>query len=259
MKIGILGAMLEEVSSIREIMRVEEEITYAGRSYVSGVIDSHQIVLTFSKWGKVASASTTSTLINKFNVDYIIFTGVAGAVDEHLNIGDIVVGNGFYQHDMDARPFFNKFQIPLTDTILFTPSKTNVSRGCLASEQFLKKIDTAIESTTLEKYSILKPSVYCGVIASGDQFISDPKSHEALAYENGLDQKTLAVEMEGAAVAQVCYEHDIPFIVFRTISDKADHSAAIDFQSFISDIASKYSSGIIRKYLDLMESNSVRL
>lgn len=110
LKIGLIGAMLEEVSSIKQMMTINKETCIADRVYVEGQINNIEVVVVFSKWGKVASASTTTTLINKFDVDFILFTGVAGAVNEHLEIGDVVIGNGLYQHDMDARPFLINFK-----------------------------------------------------------------------------------------------------------------------------------------------------
>jgi adenosylhomocysteine nucleosidase len=126
MKIGIMGAMLEEVSSIKEMMIIDKITIIANREYTEGKINDNEVVIVFSRWGKVAAASTTTTLINIFNVNFILFTGVAGAVVDHLNIGDIVIGNGLYQHDMDARPFFDLFQIPLTPSIVFEPKCTHI-------------------------------------------------------------------------------------------------------------------------------------
>ena len=248
LKIGILGAMLEEVSSIKEMMVVDRETSVAGRIYSEGRINDIEVVVVFSRWGKVAAACTTTTLINKFDVDFVVFTGVAGAVSDQLNIGDIVIGNGLYQHDMDARPFFDQFQIPLTTTIVFEPKATDISKAKNAAERFIIKIQMAFNVSLLEKYSIFNPVVHIGLIASGDKFISDPKNHANLNFSY-RKSATLAVEMEGASVAQVCEDHAIPYVVIRIISDKADHSAAIDFQSFISRISSKYSSGIIKEYL----------
>ena len=249
MKIGILGAMPEEISSIKNLMVIDREITIASRIYSEGKINNIDVVLVFSRWGKVASASTTTTLINKFNVDFILFTGVAGAINSDLNIGDIIVGNGLYQHDMDARPFFDQFQIPLTNTMIFMPQSTHVEMAKVAAKNFLDKIDTILSRDTLERYSIFNPKVYIGYIASGDKFISDPKNHTDLTVTH-----TLAVEMEGAAVAQVCEDHSVPYIIIRTISDKADHSASIDFQLFIGQIACKYSLGIVRQYIKALEN-----
>jgi adenosylhomocysteine nucleosidase len=247
MKIGILGAMLEEVATIKDLMIISRETHIGGREYVEGKINSIDVVLTFSRWGKVAASCTASTLIHKFYVDMVLFTGVAGAVHPLLNVGDIVIGDGHYQHDMDARPIFDKYQIPLTDTILFEPNKMHVSNASLAAERFIQKIETKIGTELLAKYSIFSPVIYRGIVASGDKFVADPFKHSDLSYEVG-DRKTLAVEMEGAAIAQVCHEHEIPYVVIRTISDKADHSAAVDFQSFVTTVASQYSAGIINEY-----------
>lgn len=242
--------MLEELSSIKEMMIIDQETIIGNRNYIEGKINNTEVVLVFSRWGKVASASTTTTLINKFAVDFVLFTGVAGAVDNQLNIGDIVIGNGLYQHDMDARPLFDQFQIPLTTNIIFEPKAIDIEKLEKAAKVFVNKIETLFTKDLLTRFSIFKPSVYLGLIASGDQFISDPNIHENLNFIH-KNTKTLAVEMEGASVAQVCDEHSIPYVIIRVISDKADHSAAIDFQAFISEIASKYSSGIVKEYLSL--------
>ncbi|MDP3559402.1 MAG: 5'-methylthioadenosine/adenosylhomocysteine nucleosidase [Legionellaceae bacterium] len=246
MKVGILGAMLDEVKSIKQLMIIDRETQVGDKVYIEGSINSIDVVLTFSRWGKVAAASTATTLIHKFNVDFMFFTGVAGAVHPMLNIGDIVIGDGYYQHDMDASPIFSKYQIPLTNHILFEPRKTDVSNASIAAEKFIQKIKSSIDNELLKKYSIVKPVVYRGIIASGDKFIANPSLHSDLSYEIG-DRKTLAVEMEGAAIAQVC-DGNIPYIVIRTISDKADHSAVVDFQSFVTTIACQYSAGILNEY-----------
>lgn len=247
LKIGILGAMLEEVSSIKQMMVVENETCIAGRVYLEGKIKNKNVVVVFSRWGKVASASTTTSLINKFEVDFVLFTGVTGAVSKDLEIGDIVIGSGLYQHDMDARPFFEQYQIPLTRSIILSPNPTDIEKARTAAQLFLSSTDTSTH--ILEKYSIANPSIHIGLIASGDKFIS--KAHHIELINNNQDGSTLAVEMEGASVAQICEEYNVPYIIIRVISDKADHSAVIDFQSFIKEIASNYASGILKAYLSL--------
>lgn len=246
MKIGISGAMLEEVALIRQLMIIRCETRIAGRIYYEGTLCGKEVVLTFSRWGKVASASTVTTLINKFEVDSLVFMGVAGAVSGDLNIGDVVIAEGLYQHDMDARPIFDQFQIPLVNNIFFRPVARDITRAKIASERFLQNIHADISNDLLQKYSIVGPKVHVGLIASGDKFVSEPVKHENLTLTMD-NKKTLAVEMEGAAIAQICHEYELPFVVIRTISDKADHSAVVDFQAFISDIASHYSAGIIRE------------
>lgn len=250
MKIGLLGAMEEEVSAIKERMMIDKEIIIASRTYYIGRLEHIDVVLSFSRWGKVAAASTATTLINVFNVDFILFTGVAGAVSEALNIGDIVIGNGFYQHDMDARPFFDQFQIPLTNGCLLKPHITQIKQAKIAAENMLARIASIINEDDLALFHIVNPSIHIGIIASGDQFITNAHLHQNLDLTHG-ESRTLAVEMEGAAIAQVCEEYKIPYLIIRTISDKASHTAAIDFQKFINNVASQYSVALVEDFLKL--------
>ncbi len=249
MKIGIMGAMLEEVQHIRERMDVRGERSIGGRTFYHGTLGDHDVVLVFSRWGKVASATTATTLIHCFDVDYLLFTGVAGAVDDKLNIGDVVIARGLYQHDMDARPIFERFQIPLTQTTLFHTNAAFGDKAVQASERYFNQSLSELGQERLSKFSIHSPKVRGGVVASGDQFISEKSACDALCM-NG--QHVLAVEMEGAAVAQVCDDYDIPLTVIRTISDKADHSAQIDFQAFVGEVASEISAGITLNLLDAL-------
>ena len=123
MPIGILGAMPEEVDIIKEDMTDVVTDKIASREYFTGILYDIETTLVFSRWGKVASAIAATTLITKYNVDRIIFVGVAGAIDDKLNIGDVVIGNQLYQHDMDARPLFNQFEIPLTGLSMLAADK----------------------------------------------------------------------------------------------------------------------------------------
>lgn len=248
MKLGILGAMIEEVSLLKDTMVINEEHVIGGRTYYEGSLDGINIILSFSKWGKVASASTATTLINLFNIDHLVFTGVAGAVCEELGVGDVVIGSGLYQHDMDARPIFEKYQIPLTSSLVFEPREEDIKNAMDAAHKFLSVIKHNIDESLLAKYSILQPKIRVGMIASGDKFISTPEQHQDLAFVYD-GKKTIAVEMEGASIAQICAEYGIPFTVIRTISDKADQSAPFDFSSFVSDIACHYSAGIIQRLI----------
>ncbi len=242
MKIGIMGAMLEEVSQILSNMENVVKHESAERKYHEGSLYGNNSVLVFSRWGKVASATTATTLITKHNVDLILFCGVAGAIASDLNIGDVVIGSQLFQHDLDTRPIFPRYQIPLTDTTYLSPDINLVKKAEQSVGRFLNDVNTIISPQTLSKFSIYKPKVISGPIASGDQFVNgDIIPTEIL--KNMPD--TLCVEMEGAAVAQVCAEHKIPFIIVRTISDKANHSAHIDFKEFIAEVASVYSKKII--------------
>ena len=250
MKVGIMGAMLDEVKHLKKITVITDEKTIADRTYYSGNLDGIDVTLVFSRLGKVAAASTVTVLINNFDVDFVIFTGVAGAVDKNINVGDVVIGKALYQHDMDARPIFPRFQIPLTNNILFKPDESYVKKALTATTRFLSKINEKIDTKILIKLSISNPKAHTGTIASGDQFITDSTNHESLKLDS---EKVLAVEMEGAAVAQVCEEHKVPYVVVRTISDKADHSSKIDFQTFVTEVASNYSSGIVQEFFKGMQ------
>lgn len=131
--------------------------------------------------------------------------------------------------------------IPLTNTSVFNPKNELVAKAQASSEKFVSEYSKKISSAAISQFSLFKPTVHIGTIASGDQFISNTQTHESLKFDG---QQVLAVEMEGASVAQVCDEHGVPYIVIRTISDKADHSAHVDFQEFVKEVASIYSAEI---------------
>ena len=242
--IGIICAMQEEVLTVLSALKNKKEVIKGQRSYFTGVLFNTEVVIVFSRWGKVASAATTTQLINDYNPSEIIFTGVAGGIDDQLNIGDIVIGDELYQHDMDASPFFRKFHIPILDLKCF--SAKNSKKLVLAANSFLKDFNQYIENKEITNFEIHQPKVILGDIASGDQFISSKSKIESLKKELPT---AVCVEMEGAAVAQVCHEYEIPFSIIRIISDKASDDAPIDFVRFVNAIASKYALGILEKYL----------
>ena len=247
MRIGILGAMKEEVSLLIKSLGEYSTKEIGGKAFHSGMLDGHDITVAFSRWGKVASASTATSFISNFGVELVIFTGVAGAVEDNVRIGDVVIASQLVQHDMDARPFFDKFQIPLTDHIFFTPAANFQDKANSAAETFISdELKTACSAEALLKFSISSPKVRRGIIASGDKFISKKEDQERLKEEiPGL----IAVEMEGAAVAQVCEDHNIPYVVIRTISDTADHNAELDFPGFVNSVANYYSEGIVKRFI----------
>jgi len=252
MPTGIISAMSEEIDLLIEQMEVLKEISAGGRTYFSGVFQNTEIVAVFSRMGKVASAITATDLLNKFDLDAIIFVGVAGAVDDFLNIGDIVVGDKLYQHDMNAFPIFKEFEIPLTGQTTFSTNHTIRKRLQKASERLADNFNEIISDKTIQDFSLTNPKVVKGTIASGDQFINSAAKRDAL---KSKIPDLLCVEMEGAAVAQVCYEYEIPFGILRVISDSANEDAHIDFQKFVSKVASRYSLSILEAYFE-MEYNS---
>ena len=242
--IGIICAMQEEVQSVLNTLKDIKKTQKGQRTYFSGTLFNRSVVIVFSRWGKVAAAATTTQLINDYSPSEIIFTGVAGALDSSLNIGDIVIGKNLYQHDMNASPFYQKFHIPILD--LKSVSTKDTQDLFNATSKFIKNYNDYIDKSESGNFEITNPKVIISDIASGDQFISS----KAKINEIKNDLPSVAcVEMEGAAVAQVCYEYEVPFSIFRIISDKADDTAHIDFERFVNNIASNYALGILENYL----------
>ena len=233
--IGILSAMREEMNALLDQLHDVTKINKGKRTYYSGVLYGKKVVLVFSRWGKVAAAATTTQLINDYEIDEVIFTGVAGAIHSDLNIGDIVIGRNLYQHDMNASPLFKKFEIPIIKKIFI---ESNINSRLIASTSFfLDHYSEYIDNYLANSFEISTPKVVHGDIASGDQFISTKEKVERL---NKEIPTAICVEMEGAAVAQVCYEYDVPFSIIRIISDKADDNSSIDFLLFANKVASQY-------------------
>lgn len=246
MRIGIMGAMPEEVDSIYSHINNVKKYAHGNRQYYVGNIGQHEVVLVFSRWGKVAAAATATTLITEFKIEQLIFTGVAGAADDSLNIGDIVISDRLYQHDMDARPLFVKHQIPLTETIFFKADPNLMQKAFDATKGLFDMLTQKISASSLNRFGINAPICRFGLIATGDEFIYSKERTGAIL---ASAPETIAVEMEGAAVAQVCHDYGISFVIIRTISDKADHTSELDFPAFINDIARHYSEHIVIEML----------
>ena len=244
-----MSAMDDEIKLLIEHLELKEKRTIANREYLSGRLYGQHVVLAMSRWGKVAASQTATTLINLFSVDELIFTGVAGGANPKLNIGDIVISTELVQHDVDASaiPPMKRFEIPLLGISHFAADAGLIDQAFRSATAYVsQQLHADVAQEYLAEYSIMTPTVVKGLIASGDLFIADPsKIHELCHSLPHLE----CIEMEGAAVAQVCYEHKIPFVVIRSISDKSDHSAVLDFPKFVSHIAAQYSSGIIRGML----------
>ncbi len=251
MRIGIMGAMHEEVASILSDVGNPVQEKVGARSYYSGSLYGKDVVVTISGWGKVASASTATTLLVHYDVEAVIFVGVAGAASPDLNIGDVVVAKELIQYDLDASPIFPKYQVPILGISRFETDRNLRDSAVLATEQFLSRdIVDCVDTETLAVFHITRPAVHQGLVASGDRFISDP---EELARLRDALPGLKCVEMEGASVAQVCCEHKVPLVVVRTISDKADRSAEKSFSLFISKVARHYSHGILKNLLARVE------
>lgn len=250
--IGIMGAMYEEVALLKENMSIEKTRIFGGREYYQGSLFGKEIVLVLSKIGKVAASITATLLIEHFDIEYIVFMGVAGAGNPNVNVGDVVVADFLLQHDVDVRPFYKPHEVAILNKALFETDEKLAQKLLSATENFLEhSLAAYVTKNSLQKFSIASPKVHFATIASGDQFIQDAIVLNDIHHRirNVQDVLLGCVEMEGAAVAQVCFELNKPCIVVRTISDNANHSAAIDFNAFLNEIASHYALGIIQQFL----------
>jgi len=247
MLLGIMGAMPEEMDKLIAAINNKEIIERGSRIYYRGDLFGQEVVAVFSRWGKVAAATTVTTMIMEFNVDRIVFTGVAGAISPDLNVGDIVIAQRLYQHDMDARPLMRRFEIPLTGKTSYEVPQQNVDTMAQAVHNFLKN-DKDFRKI-LTEHHILHPKMLAGDIASGDLFISSTAMKEALLKNL---PSVVCAEMEGAAVAQVCDDYGVPLIVVRVISDTADEEAHVSAIGFVNQHAGDYSLSILKEYIGLI-------
>ena len=243
-----MGAIPEEIDGVVKLLSNKKKYEIGNRNYYTGEINNQQVVVVFSRIGKVAAATTVSTLIIKFNITELIFTGVAGAIDSSLKIGDIVLAKNLVQHDMDAEPLFPKFEIPLLKKSYFDSDQNLLDISSNAIKTLLEDnyLHQVISVEDLNKFDIHSPKLHIGLIASGDLFFSTTEQKDDL---QKMLPDVLCVEMEGAAVAQVCYEFGLPFTVIRTISDEANESATVDFTKFIEKISNIYSIEIIKNII----------
>lgn len=248
MLLGIMGAMPEEMDKIIAAINNTEIVESGSRVYYRGDLYGQQVVAVFSRWGKVAAATTATNMILRFKVDRIIFTGVAGAISHELSVGDIVVGKRLFQHDMDARPLMRRFEIPLTGKTSYETPQKNVDTMAHAVQNFLKS-DKRFRKI-LSEQGITNPKILTGDIASGDLFISSTEMKHALLKNL---PSILCAEMEGAAVAQACDDFGIPLTVVRVISDTADEQAHISAIAFVNKHAGDYSLSILKEYINLIQ------
>jgi adenosylhomocysteine nucleosidase len=247
MLLGIMGAMPEEMDKIIAAISNKEIVERGSRIYYRGELFGQEVVAVFSRWGKVAAATTVTHLILEFKVDRIVFTGVAGGISPELNVGDVVIGQRLFQHDMDARPLLRRFEIPLTGRTSYETPQQNVDIMSQAVHNFLK--NNKEFRKILAENNIINPKMLIGDIASGDLFISSSAMKNALIKNL---PSVVCAEMEGAAVAQVCDDYGVPLVVVRVISDAADEQAHISAIGFVNQHASDYSLSILKEYIEII-------
>ena len=216
-RIGIIGAMDEEVDILVELMDIKETVEKASLKFYKGTIEGKDIVLVRCGIGKVNAALCTQILISEFEVDAVVNTGVAGALHSDLDVYDIVISTDAIQHDFDTTVFGDKKgMIPRMDNSIFVADERLVEAAYKSSIEEVKT------------HKVVK-----GRVVSGDIFISSKELKDELVKEFDA----YCGEMEGAAIAHVCSLNKTPFVVIRAMSDKADGSADITYEEFVKDAA----------------------
>ncbi|KOH43937.1 5'-methylthioadenosine/adenosylhomocysteine nucleosidase [Sunxiuqinia dokdonensis] len=229
MKTGLIGAMREEVLLLKNDIENLKTEQFGSREFYSGTINNQELVMCLSGWGKVAAASTATTLINHYQVDQLVFIGLAGSVQPHLNIGDIVVANQLIQHDVDLSRLdgFPTVESPFWKTFAFDVFPHSGEKAIQAVDKFVLNLRKGSYPKIHSNYN---PAVYVGAIGTGDQFIA---SKEGKVRINERFPQVLCTEMEGAAIAQIAADYQLPCTVVRVISDKADEDAHDSFAKFL--------------------------
>ncbi len=226
MTIAIMGAMPEEIEPILERMGSYETTEYAHNRYFTCKFGAHTLVIAYSKIGKVFSALTAATMIEKFGAQILLFSGVAGGINPKLKIGDLIVATKLCQHDLDITAFGHPYGY--------------VPEGAVYIES-----DAALRQNALEVAAEIGIALQEGVIATGDQFVA---SQERKAWIESTFHAD-ALEMEGTSVAVVCDALEVPFLILRAISDTADMDAGFDFDTFLESSA-KVSANFIMKMVE---------
>ena len=219
--IGILCAMREELEPILEYMKVKERLNHANNIYYLAEFEGKDIVLAYSKIGKVNAALSATVMIEKFKIKKLLFSGVAGAIDEDLKIGDLIVATKTAQHDVDLTVF-------------------GYEPGFIPESRVFFECDKNLNDLAFDVARKLNIKLKSGIIASGDQFIHSQEKKEWI--KNTFNAS--AIEMEGAAVGCVCFNENIPFFMLRSISDTAEEGAGVDFDEFLEE-----SSKVSAKFL----------
>lgn len=245
-RVALVSAMHEELAGVLARMPDEQKVVVAGREFWVGHWHGHEVVAVLSRIGKVAAATTTTVLIERFGVSQIVFTGVAGGLAPQVRVGDVVVADGFVQHDMDASPLFPRHEVPLTGVTRFAADPHLRDALLAAAPLALQDLVHTLARAEWLDLDFQHARVHQGLVVSGDRFVS--RSVESAELQRRLPD-ALAVEMECAAMAQVCHDYGVPMAAVRTISDRADDAAHVDFPNFIRNIASRYSVAVLDRLL----------
>lgn len=247
MKIGIIGAMEQELVPILDIIQPLERLEKGRRVFWHGESHGHEIYLTRCDPGKVNAAIAAQQMVDHFAVDALFNMGSSGALDPRLEVGDLVIASEFIQHDFDVTDWGMKPGELLFDIIMDDGTgqmqfrNQQVFHGHAKLNHMAKEI---AESAVLVPLNGHAPQIYSGRILSGDQFISQTEKARKLFDTH----QALCTDMEAAAIAHTCEVNGVPLLCIRAISDKADHSAKVSFRDFLSEATANYGKIIERAF-----------
>ena len=244
-RIGVLSALqAEQQMLLQQLQAVRPLQVHGQRAYHRGRLWGFDAVLVLSGVGKVAAATSATSLIAEFGCQALLFTGTAGGLGPGVAIGDVVVAEQCLQHDLDASPLFPRFQVPLTGRSHFATDAEWTSRLASAAQRALDgMLGDVAGHARLQALGIERPRLHRGLLLSGDRFVCGAQQVTQLL---ALLPDALAVDMESAAVAQVCADYRVPFAAVRCISDRADASAPADFDRFTTMVARHYGAAVLR-------------
>ena len=239
--------MHEELHALLPLLHAPRTERIANRTFHTGHIHGRPVVLVLSGIGKVAAAATAAVLLQEFKAAALVVTGVAGGLAAQVRVGDVVVARHLLQHDLDVSPLFARYVVPSSGRARFATATELTDGLAAAAGTCLAGLHARLGRALVAKLGLTGPArLHDGLVVSGDQFVSNRTQSAAL---RAALPEALAVEMEGAAVAQVCADFDCPMAVIRTISDRADDAAHVDFTAFIEEVASAYTHDIVDTWL----------
>lgn len=242
MPIALISALRHELHTALACIEGARCQRIAGRDFWQGRWHGHEVLAVLCGVGKVAAATTAAVLADRFQARALLLTGVAGGLAAGVRVGDAVVARAFLQHDLDASPLFPRYEVPFYGRAMFETDPRLSAALEAALARVLGRLPQVLGAQAVAEFDLHAARAHGGLIISGDRFIATRAASAAL--RQALPD-ALAVEMEGAAIAQVCHDWGLPLAGLRTVSDRADDQAHADFDRFVRAVASPYAAAVL--------------